>query len=164
MVGEVSVQFLNPNLWGEDNGDLGLSHRSARSFVALVTHGSRRSRCERCDVNLWSCARRADHNNLAARLRRNQTQCGIGRDIHRDRDLAIRRPQRARRLRIRYRQHRCVGEHVSRLAAVIRDTNDVDPIAYLKDVLLRVDDHPASQIDDLLPHDWTPPRIIPVEN
>ena len=37
------------------------------------------------------------------------------------------------------------------------DANDVDPTAYLKDVLLRVDEHPASQIDDLLLHRWTPP-------
>lgn len=36
------------------------------------------------------------------------------------------------------------------------DANDVDPVAYLKDVLLLADEHPASSIDDLLPHRWTP--------
>jgi transposase len=37
------------------------------------------------------------------------------------------------------------------------DLHDVDPLAYLRDVLLRIDTHPASQIDDLLPHRWAPP-------
>jgi len=30
-------------------------------------------------------------------------------------------------------------------------------------VLLRVDEHPASQFDDLLPHKWTPPVTWTVE-
>ena len=34
---------------------------------------------------------------------------------------------------------------------------DVDPVAYLRDVLLRIDTHPASRIDDLLPDRWKPP-------
>jgi transposase len=33
----------------------------------------------------------------------------------------------------------------------------VDPIAYLRDVLLRIDTHPASRIDELLPDRWKPP-------
>jgi transposase len=33
---------------------------------------------------------------------------------------------------------------------------DVDPVAYLRDVLLRIDTHPASRIDDLLPDRWKP--------
>lgn len=37
------------------------------------------------------------------------------------------------------------------------DLHDVDPLAYLRDVLLRVDTHPASDIDAILPHRWTPP-------
>jgi transposase len=35
--------------------------------------------------------------------------------------------------------------------------HDVDPLEYLRDVLLRIDTHPASKIDELLPHRWTPP-------
>lgn len=35
--------------------------------------------------------------------------------------------------------------------------NGHDPYAYLKDVLERLPAHPASRIDDLLPHRWTPP-------
>jgi transposase len=30
----------------------------------------------------------------------------------------------------------------------------VEPAEYLKDVLMRVETHPAAQIDDLLPHLW----------
>jgi transposase len=34
--------------------------------------------------------------------------------------------------------------------------NDVEPFAYLKDVLERMcDGHPMSQLDDLLPWNWT---------
>ena len=36
--------------------------------------------------------------------------------------------------------------------------NQVDPIAYLQDVLLCVDTHPAARIDELLPHRWKPPE------
>lgn len=35
--------------------------------------------------------------------------------------------------------------------------NDVEPFAYLKDVLSRMSNgHPMSQLDDLLPWKWTP--------
>jgi transposase len=34
----------------------------------------------------------------------------------------------------------------------------VNPVAYLADVLLRVQTHPASCIDELLPHNWKPPE------
>jgi len=37
----------------------------------------------------------------------------------------------------------------------------VNPVDYLADVLLRVQTHPASRIDELLPHNWTPPRPEP---
>jgi hypothetical protein len=33
----------------------------------------------------------------------------------------------------------------------------MDPVAYLKDVLIRVDIHPASRIDELLPQNWQLP-------
>jgi transposase len=35
--------------------------------------------------------------------------------------------------------------------------NGVDPQAYLTDVLIRIQTHPQSQIDELLPHRWQPP-------
>jgi transposase len=37
------------------------------------------------------------------------------------------------------------------------EANSVDPIAYLTDVLMRIDDHPNKQLDELLPHKWRPP-------
>ncbi len=40
--------------------------------------------------------------------------------------------------------------------------NDVEPYAYLKDVLQRmVDGHPMSRLDDLLPWNWTPTPVNP---
>ena len=37
------------------------------------------------------------------------------------------------------------------------EKNDVNAIAYLTDVLTRVHSHPASRIEELLPHRWKPP-------
>ena len=34
--------------------------------------------------------------------------------------------------------------------------NDLDPEAYLRDVLGRIAEHPASRLDDLLPWRWMP--------
>jgi hypothetical protein len=39
--------------------------------------------------------------------------------------------------------------------------NGINPVAYLADVLLRVQTHPASRIDELLPHNWKPPAGQP---
>jgi transposase len=36
------------------------------------------------------------------------------------------------------------------------EANGVNPIDYLADVLIRVQSHPASRIDELFPHDRTP--------
>jgi transposase len=41
------------------------------------------------------------------------------------------------------------------------EANGVNPVDYLADVLLRVQTHPTSRIDELLPHNWTPPRPEP---
>jgi transposase len=41
------------------------------------------------------------------------------------------------------------------------EANGVNPVEYLADVLLRVQTHPASRIDELLPHNWTPLRPEP---
>ena len=48
------------------------------------------------------------------------------------------------------------GENLAGLYSLVAtcEAHDVDPVAYLRDVLLRVDTHPASRIDDLLPHRW----------
>jgi transposase len=36
------------------------------------------------------------------------------------------------------------------------DSAGVDPVEYIKDALMRIDTHPASRIDELLPHNWKP--------
>jgi transposase len=50
------------------------------------------------------------------------------------------------------------GENLAGLYSLIAtcEANGVNPVAYLADVLLRVQTHPAGRIDDLLPHNWTP--------
>jgi transposase len=55
------------------------------------------------------------------------------------------------------------GENLAGLYSLIAtcEVNGVNPVAYLADVLLRVQTHPASRIDELLPHNWTPPRPEP---
>ena len=74
------------------------------------------------------------------------------REIWRNRDPAA-RPQRKE----------FVGdeEHGANLAGLYSlvascDAMGVDPIEYIKDVLMRVDTHPASGIDELLPSNWQP--------
>jgi transposase len=55
------------------------------------------------------------------------------------------------------------GENLAGLYSLIAtcEVNGVNPVTYLADVLLRVQAHPAAQIDELLPHNWTPPRFQP---
>lgn len=36
--------------------------------------------------------------------------------------------------------------------------NDIDPFAYFRDVLVRVNTHPMEKIDELLPSNWKPPE------
>jgi transposase len=51
------------------------------------------------------------------------------------------------------------GDHLATLYSLIAtcEARDIDPVAYLQDILMRIDTHPASRIDELLPHKWTPP-------
>ena len=55
--------------------------------------------------------------------------------------------------------HDEAGENLAGLYSLIAtcEANGVNPVDYLADVLLRVQTHPASRIDELLPHNWTPP-------
>lgn len=43
------------------------------------------------------------------------------------------------------------------------DLHDVNPLEYLRDVLLRVDTHPASKLDELLPHRWISPVRVALD-
>jgi transposase len=36
--------------------------------------------------------------------------------------------------------------------------NNIDPEAWLADMLRRINDHPASKLDELLPWNWKPRR------
>jgi len=56
------------------------------------------------------------------------------------------------------------GENLAGLCSLIAtcEANGVNPADYFTDVLLRVQTHPASRIDELLPHYWTPRRPEPL--
>ena len=55
------------------------------------------------------------------------------------------------------------GERAAAMYSLIvtAKLNNVDPQAWLTDVLLRINDHPASHLDALLPWNWKP-RSAPV--
>jgi len=59
--------------------------------------------------------------------------------------------------------HDEAGENLAGLYSLIAtcETNGVNPVDYLADVLMRVQTHPASRIDELLPHNWAPPQRQP---
>ena len=48
------------------------------------------------------------------------------------------------------------GERAAAIYTLIETAklNDVDPQAWLADVLRRISDHPAARLDDLLPWNW----------
>lgn len=48
------------------------------------------------------------------------------------------------------------GENLAGLYSLVAscELHGVNPIAYLSDVLLRIDRHPAAKIDELLPDAW----------
>lgn len=52
------------------------------------------------------------------------------------------------------------GDHAAALYSLIETAklNDIDPEAYLTDVLARIADHPIKRIDDLLPWNWAAER------
>jgi transposase len=55
------------------------------------------------------------------------------------------------------------GENLAGLYSLIAtcEANDINPVEYLADVLIRVQSHPDRRLDELLPHKWTPPRPEP---
>lgn len=55
--------------------------------------------------------------------------------------------------------HEGAGENLAGLYSLVAtcEANDVNPVAYLTDVLMRIADHPNSAIDELLPHRWRGP-------
>ncbi len=55
------------------------------------------------------------------------------------------------------------GENLAGLYSLVAtcEVNGINPVTYLADILLRVQTHPASRIDELLPHNWKPPEAPP---
>jgi transposase len=55
------------------------------------------------------------------------------------------------------------GENLAGLYSLIAtcEANGVNPVEYLADIIIRVQSHPASRIDELLPHNWKPPTPRP---
>ena len=55
------------------------------------------------------------------------------------------------------------GENLAGLYSLIAtcEANGVNPVDYLADILIRVQSHPASRMDELLPHNWKPPTLQP---
>ena len=57
--------------------------------------------------------------------------------------------------------HDDAGQNLAGLYALVAscEAHGVNPVEYLRDVLIRIQTHPASRIDDLLPGNWrAPPR------
>ena len=54
--------------------------------------------------------------------------------------------------------HARAGQNLAVLYSLMAtcEAHNVDPQAYLADVLTRIDDHPQSHIDELLPDKWAP--------
>ena len=52
------------------------------------------------------------------------------------------------------------GERAAAIYSLIATAklNDIDPEAWLADVLRRINDHPAAKLDELLPWHWRPPE------
>jgi len=52
--------------------------------------------------------------------------------------------------------HEAAGENLAGLYALVAtcEANGINPETYLADVLLRVQTHPNSRLDELLPHEW----------
>jgi len=55
------------------------------------------------------------------------------------------------------------GRNIAALYTLVAtcEANSVNPVAYLADVLIRVQSHPAARIDELLPFNWKPAAAAP---
>jgi transposase len=56
--------------------------------------------------------------------------------------------------------HEVAGQNLAGLYSLVMtcEANGINPEQYLEDVLLRIQTHPQSRIDELLPHHWKPLR------
>ena len=55
-------------------------------------------------------------------------------------------------------RHEEAGENLAGLYFLVAtcEANGINPYEYLRDVLLRVSNHPAARVDELLPDQWKP--------
>jgi transposase len=53
------------------------------------------------------------------------------------------------------------GQRAAAVMSLIQSArlNELDPYQYLRDILQRLPTHPASRIEELLPHRWVPAEI-----
>ena len=58
--------------------------------------------------------------------------------------------------------HDEAGRNIAALYTLVAtcEANDVNPVAYLEDVLIRIQTHPAAQIDELLPTNWKSINVL----
>ncbi len=56
------------------------------------------------------------------------------------------------------------GERAAAIYSLIETAklNDIDPEAYLSDLLARIADHPIKRIEDLLPWNWAAAKHTPI--
>jgi transposase len=59
--------------------------------------------------------------------------------------------------------HDPAGENLAGLYSLVAacEAKGVNPVAYFADILMRVQTHPASGIDEILPHSWAQPEVKP---
>ena len=59
--------------------------------------------------------------------------------------------------------HDKAGENLAGLYSLVAtcEANGVNPVAYLTDVLVRLQTHRTSRLDERLPHRWKPPPPSP---
>jgi len=67
-------------------------------------------------------------------------------------------PPRCRAQGSRFVGSELAGQRAAVVMSLVQSAklNGIDPWAYLRDVLARIHSHPASRIDELLPHRWRP--------
>lgn len=55
--------------------------------------------------------------------------------------------------------HEAAGQNLAGLYSLVAtcEANELNPVEYLTDVLARINDHPMSRLDELLPHRWRGP-------
>ena len=78
------------------------------------------------------------------------------------RDHSGRITEKRRRIRLKpFAGSDTGGERAATIYTIIEsaEINGLDPEAYLRHLIIRLDDHPAKRIDELLPWNWKRERL-----